>query len=174
MEVGSHEGTVSFKQKITKTSKEPVDIVGSVDYMTCDDGKCIFPPAVDFELKLTAGDGSYVAVSESDETETIGEEKSEDEDDRSYWGIFFISFFSGFAALLTPCVFPMIPMTVSFFTKQSKTKAAGIKNAILYGVSIIVYLCLAGRSCYGCIWCIRFSQSWLQIPGLIWHSLFYS
>lgn len=57
---------------------------------------------------------------------------------RSLWSIFFIAFISGFAALLTPCVFPMIPMTVSFFTKQSKTKAAGIRNAIIYGISIIV------------------------------------
>lgn len=54
------------------------------------------------------------------------------------WAIFFIAFLSGFAALLTPCVFPMIPMTVSFFTKQSKNKAAGIRNAIIYGISIIV------------------------------------
>lgn len=54
------------------------------------------------------------------------------------WAIFFIALLSGFAALLTPCVFPMIPMTVSFFTKQSKNKAAGIRNAIIYGISIIV------------------------------------
>ena len=58
--------------------------------------------------------------------------------------IFIIAFFSGFAALLTPCVFPMIPMTVSFFTKQSKTKSAGIRNAIFYGVSIIVIYVFLG------------------------------
>lgn len=57
---------------------------------------------------------------------------------RSLWSIFFVAFLFGFTALLTPCVFPMIPMTVSFFTKQSKTKAAGIRNAIIYGISIIV------------------------------------
>jgi thiol:disulfide interchange protein len=60
------------------------------------------------------------------------------------WSIFFIAFFSGFAALLTPCVFPMIPMTVSFFTKQSKNKAAGIRNAIIYGISIILIYVLLG------------------------------
>ncbi len=58
--------------------------------------------------------------------------------------IFIIAFFSGFAALLTPCVFPMIPMTVSFFTKQSKTKGAGVRNAIFYGVSIIVIYVFLG------------------------------
>ncbi|MFE3872531.1 cytochrome c biogenesis protein CcdA [Flavobacterium sp. ZS1P70] len=62
---------------------------------------------------------------------------------RGLWSIFFIAFFSGFAALLTPCVFPMIPMTVSFFTKQSKSRAKGIKNALIYGVSIIfIYVVL--------------------------------
>ncbi len=59
-------------------------------------------------------------------------------------GIFLIAFFAGFAALLTPCVFPMIPMTVSFFTKQSKNKAVGIKNAIVYGISIIIIYVLLG------------------------------
>ena len=56
----------------------------------------------------------------------------------SFWALFFIAFLSGFVTLLTPCVFPMIPMTVSFFTKQSKTKAKGISNAIIYGISIII------------------------------------
>ncbi|PXY38965.1 thiol:disulfide interchange protein [Flavobacterium cheongpyeongense] len=63
---------------------------------------------------------------------------------RSLWSIFFIAFLSGFAALLTPCVFPMIPMTVSFFTKQSKSRAKGIRNAILYGLSIIAIYVILG------------------------------
>lgn len=66
------------------------------------------------------------------------------ESDIGLFAIFIISFFSGFAALLTPCVFPMIPMTVSFFTKQSKTKAAGVRNAIFYGISIIVIYVVLG------------------------------
>lgn len=63
---------------------------------------------------------------------------------RSIWSVFIIAFLSGFAALLTPCVFPMIPMTVSFFTKQSKTRARGIRNAIIYGISIIVIYVFLG------------------------------
>ncbi len=63
---------------------------------------------------------------------------------RSLWSIFFIAFLSGFAALLTPCVFPMIPMTVSFFTKQSKSRAKGIRNAIFYGLSIIAIYVVLG------------------------------
>lgn len=56
----------------------------------------------------------------------------------SLWLIFILSFGGGLLALLTPCVFPMIPMTVSFFTKQSKTKAQGIRKAFLYAIFIIL------------------------------------
>jgi len=59
-------------------------------------------------------------------------------EEKSYWGIFLGGFLGGFLALLTPCVFPMIPLTVSFFTKRSKTKAKGIANASIYALSIIV------------------------------------
>ncbi len=65
-------------------------------------------------------------------------------DPNSNWTIFILSFLGGLAALLTPCVFPMIPMTVSYFTKQSKSRAAGIKNAIIYGLSIIVIYVILG------------------------------
>lgn len=58
--------------------------------------------------------------------------------DNSMWGIFFQGFLFGFVALLMPCIFPMIPLTVSFFTKQSKSKASGIRKAIIYGISIVV------------------------------------
>ena len=68
---------------------------------------------------------------------------------RGLWAIFFIAFLSGFAALLTPCVFPMIPLTVSFFTKQSKNRAVGIKNAVMYGVFIIVIYVLLGSVIVG-------------------------
>lgn len=60
------------------------------------------------------------------------------QESRSWWGIFLAGFIGGFAALLTPCVFPMIPMNVSFFTKQSKNKSQGIRNALLYSASIII------------------------------------
>lgn len=87
------------------------------------------------------------AGSDKSEENKSGDDKEgekEPEEDKSLWTIFILSFASGLAALLTPCVFPMIPMTVSFFTKQSKTKAKGIKNAFLYGISIIVIYILLG------------------------------
>ena len=60
------------------------------------------------------------------------------------FNIFFLGFVGGLLALLTPCVFPMIPLTVSFFTKQSQNKTKGIMNAVLYGVFIVaIYILLS-------------------------------
>ena len=86
--------------------------------------------------------GTSSSAATSPEKVVVDESKSDTQ--RGLWSIFFIAFLSGFAALLTPCVFPMIPMTVSFFTKQSKTKAKGIRNAIIYGISIIVIYVILG------------------------------
>jgi thiol:disulfide interchange protein DsbD len=71
------------------------------------------------------------------------------EEKRSLWTIFIFAFLGGFAALLTPCVFPMIPLTVSFFTKQSGSREKGIMNAIFYGLSIIVIYVALGSLIVG-------------------------
>ena len=84
-----------------------------------------------------------VALQKAESKQNGPESRSKKDESKGLLMIFFLSFLGGFAALLTPCVFPMIPMTVSFFTKQSKTKAQGKRNAIIYGLSIIaIYLVL--------------------------------
>lgn len=95
---------------------------------------------------VTDVEESHEEVREAVVEETVDTDNPETKDiaDMSIWMIFFISFGAGFAALLTPCVFPMIPMTVSFFTKQSKSKSQGIRNAILYGACIIIIYVLLG------------------------------
>lgn len=60
------------------------------------------------------------------------------QEDKSFWLIFILGFLGGLAALVTPCVFPMIPLTVSFFTKRSKDRATGLRNAFTYAISIVV------------------------------------
>ena len=83
-----------------------------------------------------AGDGVVAAktVAAAAETGTAS---------RGLWGTFFFAFVAGLLALLTPCVFPMIPMTVSFFMKRSSDRSKGIRDAMLYGVSIVaIYLIL--------------------------------
>jgi thiol:disulfide interchange protein len=73
-----------------------------------------------------------------------GATTSNSESSNGLFSIFFLGFIGGLLALLTPCVFPMIPLTVSFFTKQSQNKKKGIFNAILYGLFIvIIYILLS-------------------------------
>lgn len=88
---------------------------------------------------------SYKALSENDtsacELKTFGGETGQDK--QSFWGLFVVAFLSGLVALLTPCVFPMIPMTVSFFMKDG-SKAKARKNGIIYGLSIVGIYVLIG------------------------------
>ena len=131
-----------FKQRI-ELLKKATTIEGLVEYMVCDDSRCSPPTEVDLVFKIPeqvtnkimAFDGKTAGHDTAVKKKTPSPKK---ESNKNLLTIFIIAFFSGFAALLTPCVFPMIPMTVSFFTKQSKSKAAGIRNAIIYGLSIII------------------------------------
>src|SRR5690606_29334734 len=75
----------------------------------------------------------------------VNTEEKEKENGWSGWLTFFlISFGGGIAALLTPCIFPMIPMTVSYFTKSGGKRANGLSNAFIFGLSIIVVYTLIG------------------------------
>ncbi|CDF78174.1 cytochrome c biogenesis protein, transmembrane region [Formosa agariphila KMM 3901] len=152
MKIKLFEGKTQFVQHI-KLSEPVQKIDGFVEFMVCDDTRCLPPTEVELEFIL---DKNTIALAET--TSTANLEKKLETDiqktkkaasNKGLWSVFFIAFLSGFAALLTPCVFPMIPMTVSFFTKQSKNKAAGIKNAIIYGVSIIVIYVLLGTAVTG-------------------------
>ena len=82
--------------------------------------------------------GMFSEGSSSEDRTDVGdaENKGDEQEEGLFW-TFLLGFGLGLAALLTPCVFPMIPMTVSFFTKQSKTRAEGIRNALIYGFFII-------------------------------------
>ncbi|SKB71671.1 thiol:disulfide interchange protein DsbD [Salegentibacter holothuriorum] len=151
------ENQAEFRQRIKLTQEELKSIKGEVAFMVCDDERCLPPTYIDLNFDLSssiAATGSSTSeeikkqenqVSEGETTSETAIADTRKQEKKGLWTIFIIAFFSGFAALLTPCVFPMIPMTVSFFTKQSKTRAKGIKNAIIYGISIIViYLFLGG------------------------------
>lgn len=129
-DVAYFEKTVEFRQKIKLLTDKPVTISGNYSYQACTEEKCISESDNPFEFKLTGTN----ACSPSSASASTGEVKESD----GLWGVFIRGFLGGLLALLTPCVFPMIPLTVSFFTKRSKTRAKGITNAILYGISIIV------------------------------------
>ena len=143
-----------FTHNIKITNPDVQNIQLDVFYQACTDMCISFNKYFVFDLKsLTSKEvqnfEDLVVPSNNDttsKTDVANEntKTSSKTDDRSIWGIFIWSFLGGFAALLTPCVFPMIPMTVSFFTKQSKSRAKGIKNAIIYGLSIIVIYVVLG------------------------------
>lgn len=160
------ENSATFKQKIKALTDKPFTIKGFVDGMACNESQCQkFSPPFDFVFKIEGAvvsaesttiatepkidslktDSVQIVQSQTDAkiiSQTSTEEKFIEapvkKSDKTYLGLFIAGFLGGLLALLTPCVFPMIPMTVSFFTKQSKTKAAGIRNAFIYSISIIV------------------------------------
>ncbi|MFO0356545.1 MAG: protein-disulfide reductase DsbD family protein [Sphingobacteriaceae bacterium] len=82
--------------------------------------------------------GGVAEKTSIDTTPKVTEGDSDLGQDKSWWGIFLAGLVGGFLALLTPCVFPMIPMNVSFFTKRSKNKSEGIRNAMIYSLFIII------------------------------------
>ena len=148
------ENKILIIQKIKLLNSDVKHISGNIFYQACID-VCINLNE-DFAFSL---DGSQIQVVEKqiDErskdmsknlelplknTEFIGNEQKGEV--QSNWTVFILGFLGGFIALLTPCVFPMIPLTVSFFTKQSKTRKKGIINAFLYGFFIFfIYILLS-------------------------------
>jgi thiol:disulfide interchange protein DsbD len=149
MKIKFFEASAIFKQKI-ELSKDISTVDAIVEFMVCDDTKCLPPTEVDLRYNIAKNTDKISKTMSSNEStkKTLehGDKTSGTGSKKGLWSIFFIAFLSGFAALLTPCVFPMIPLTVSFFTKQSKTKAAGIRNAIFYGICIIVIYVLLGTA----------------------------
>ncbi|TBW27963.1 protein-disulfide reductase DsbD [Gramella sp. KN1008] len=143
MELSYFANQATFTQRIKVTDSTLSTVNAKIEYQVCDDKACIFEEEK-FEFVIREGAVTADADNEVSEEEAEVEGIVNPEEKRSFWGIFIVAFLSGFAALLTPCVFPMIPMTVSFFTKQSKSRAAGIRNAIFYGISIVVIYVLLG------------------------------
>lgn len=140
MELKFFERETTFIAHIKLLSDAKTVVKGYVNYMCCDDSRCLPPTDEEFEIVFN-DDGSTVSSEE-----TLNESKNTltGEGENSLWGFFFISFLFGLAAILTPCVFPMIPMTVSFFMKSGDNKAKGRLEATIYGISIVVIYVLIG------------------------------
>jgi len=146
------EKEATFKQRINLLTDKKIVLNEVVNFMVCDDANCLPPTDVNLTFVVQGKAGKFIKYNElKSKNTTITTQKTDlnktskkPKKNKGLLGIFLIAFFSGFAALLTPCVFPMIPMTVSFFTKQSKSKAAGIKNALIYGFAIVVIYVFLG------------------------------
>ncbi len=144
MRVKYIEGKAIFKQVLTNTVHANT-LTASVEFMSCNDERCLAPQEIDLVYDLSKIQNTSLSEKSVDLNSVDAVEKS----NKSYWLLFVLSFLAGLSALLTPCVFPMIPMTVSFFTKQSKNRAVGIKNAIVYGICIVVIYVLLGTLVVG-------------------------
>jgi thiol:disulfide interchange protein DsbD len=154
-----HKGSLVMKRKILINSVTDFKLTGVFSFQVCDEaGKCLMPHEYPISLKVKGSaivtpidsittvskDPNSIMPDQGAKIDNTSIKNPKKESKKSMLLIFVISFLSGFAALLTPCVFPMIPMTVSYFTKNSKSRAAGIRNAILYGISIIAIYVILG------------------------------
>lgn len=137
---------------------EDVSVIeGYVEFMACDDEQCLPPDRVDFRMNLDGtpveasaktddDDGAMVDGESTEQEKAVSPEaqsngqttdSSDESGTDSYWTIFWMSLLAGFAALLTPCVFPMIPLTVSFFLRNADNKAKSLRDGLFYGLTII-------------------------------------
>jgi len=151
-----------IEQKINVIDKtKPVK--GIISYQACDDSQCtlleqnfaydlVNEKVIEYSSDTTDNQistGNNPVTKHKFDKELINSECGNinsvpEEKTKNWWLIFIAGFIGGLLAFLTPCVFPMVPLTVSFFTKRSGTRAKGIRNAIYYGVSIIVIYLILG------------------------------
>lgn len=133
----------------------PFEGKNSVKVKACANATGAVTPETNTETIDESATTAAVSNNTSNSTNSTNEEKvssapangTADDNDMTnmpLWKVFLFAFAAGFAAIIMPCVFPMIPMTVSFFTKRSKTRSQGIKNAMLYGTSIVLIHVLLG------------------------------
>ena len=151
-----------------KNPARPSNVIAEITYQTCDDRVCLAPNTLEFEQNIASKNSESTeipsqkaikeestAVSKStNETKSIENSikvesldaknpltdcgfSAQEESSDDFW-IFILGFIGGLLALLTPCVFPMIPLTVSFFTKGTDNKTKGKRDALLYGFFIFV------------------------------------
>jgi len=159
MKIKYFENKATFKQKVEVLGSK-TSLKAFVEFMVCDDTRCLPPTEVDLVFNINGSTNeAYVNSADSQPIDNESVNKmlygmtpkdiklvsGEIEEKKSLWTIFGLGFLGGLLALLTPCVFPMIPLTVSFFTKKGgQSKKSGIVKALLYGFFILlVYLILS-------------------------------
>lgn len=163
LKLGWWEDNVTFTQRFNITTPNSYKITGYIRYMACNSGACQAPENVPFEFNGTApivatpvdsiAKGNLIKTPQDKATTdqiwasidtAINDITGSTSSNSSLLYIFFGGFFGGLLALLTPCVWPMIPLTVSFFLKKSGSRSRSIIDAIIYGVSIIIIYLILG------------------------------
>ena len=163
MKLGWFNSNIDFKQAVTIDNPDNFKITGYITYQACNDVTCLPPTKYEFSFgENKAGESPAVVMTpvnfnkaaSSNITSQPGWQPVVEEiramsteeiaTSGSLWFIFISGFIGGLLALLTPCVWPMIPLTVSFFLKKQQSRHRAISEAILYGLSIIVIYVGAG------------------------------
>ena len=170
-----------FRQAVKILEAGINSIQGSYEYQVCSDvtGQCIpFEDEFTFEFDTKANPTSTQPSAETEST-IIPPAVSSDYNQRAanspytLFTFFLVAFVAGLAALLTPCVFPMIPMTVTFFTSDSTGRGQAIRKALVYGASIVVIYVVAGTLVsliFGPAFANWLSTHWL--PNLFFFAIF--
>ncbi len=176
MELRYFEKGVELIQTIKLNTEDPVEISGFVEFMCCDDEVCLPPTEVDFSFRFNGSTATNVAEEVSPAVQgslKVMTDKGKVGSTETLWLFLFFSFLAGLAAILTPCVFPMIPMTVSFFMHSGDTKAKSRLYAVFYGLSIITIYTIVGT-----LVAVLFgpdAANWLSthwLPNLIFFAVF--
>jgi len=145
-----------FVQKIKCLSNRPFELKGTIEYQSCNDETCTLDEH-DFSFQIAGSDNGTVPIKNqvvaskiivADSSSVVIVKKTVIPDagnvQHGLWWFLLFSFIAGLAAILTPCVFPMIPMTVSFFMNSNKSKLQAKMQALIYGGSIILIYTLIG------------------------------
>ena len=196
--VKSFEGTVVFRQKIKRLSDKDFTVKGLLSYQLCNDGSCIAPEDHDMVFKVKGAaaqekteteDTAAVAdtaeatdtiaaavpvVETPSHTETVSAPEEENEEKHSLLGYFLIALGGGILTMFTPCVFPMIPMTVNFFMHGSENKRKGRRQAWFFGLSIVLIFAVIGvvlSAIFGPEVMNTIATNW--IPNLIFFAIFF-
>ena len=140
MEIGTFSGKAQFAQRVTLKAAQAT-LKAQVEWMICDDTSCM--PPEDTELTITlpessAATASIETVPTTPTSEAVAPAAKDAAGSKGLWALIIEAILWGFAALLTPCVFPMVPMTVSYFLKGEGGAAMGRLRASLYGLFIVL------------------------------------
>ena len=167
MDLRYYDDNAQFKQRVKMKSGKPFKVSGELEYMSCDDSRCLPPEYVEFAFNLpgieqsSSGeskietrveeakppvtiqvDTTPLVTAAPQETQPLQE--PDKEESKSLWTFFFFALGVGFVGLLTPCVYPMIPMTVTFFMNASQNKLKAKSQALVFGLSIIFIYTVIG------------------------------
>jgi thiol:disulfide interchange protein DsbD len=161
--------SAEFRQKITAVEPS-FTVKGAVNYMACNNATCSPPKDVEFAIRIADKAENKVIKSNS----VPGAKSVPIKPDRGLLKFFLISLLAGFAGVLTPCVFPMIPMTVAFFSQGSENRSKAVFKALIFGISIVLIYASLGiivsLTSAGAGFANTLSTHW--IPNIIFFALF--